>query len=168
MVRTKLRHALLFALATLAALALAPTASAQKPTKEPVEQPPDEVIEGICAFPVLIETVVNNEKLLTFPDGSMLITGTLKVRVTNVDDPANSRLLNISGPGKITPTPDGGEIVEARGTWLWVFMPDELGPGEPGQIILTTGRARAVFEADGSASFTVLSGRRIDVCALLA
>ena len=59
MVGSKLRPALLLALAGLASLALAPAAASQKPTKEPVVQPPDEVIEGVCPFPVLVETVVN-------------------------------------------------------------------------------------------------------------
>lgn len=168
MVGSKLRPALLLALAGLASLALAPAAASQKPTKEPVVQPPDEVIEGVCPFPVLVETVVNKEKQLTFPDGTMLLTGALKVRVTNQDDPSESRLLNIPGPAKITPTPGGGVIVEARGPWFWIFFPGQLGPGTPGQMTLTKGRVRAVFGGVGGDSFVVLSGRRIDVCAMLA
>jgi hypothetical protein len=147
---------------------LAPVAGADPP--EHIPFPPSEpfVIEGSCDFPVLLEEVVNKEKLTVFSDGREIITGSLKVRLTNLDDPSSSLLLNISGPAFFTPRDDGGFSLKATGSWLWFFAPGELGEGSPGMMFTTHGQARLVVTGEGDTSFELLSGTRGEVCPRLA
>jgi hypothetical protein len=155
-------------LAIIALLAVAPAAMAQQPEREPLPPSDPFVIEDICAFPVLLEELVNRATLTRFPDGREKITGTLKIRLTNVDQPAKSRVFNISGPAHFLPTPDGGVVLKGTGRWLWFFAPGELGEGTPGMMILLSGHARLTISPEGDLSFTVVGGRAQNVCSLLA
>jgi hypothetical protein len=148
-------------------LALVPVASADKPNREflPAD---DAVIEGVCPFAVGADILANNSYIKTFSDGRQLINGTLKVRLTNLDEPSNSLDANISGPGVQTVSPEGEFELRARGPWFFFFLPDELGPGKPGFMILTTGLAILRFDAEGNGSFTHKGGTTTDVCAALA
>lgn len=148
-------------------LALIPVASADRPTREflPTERL---VIEGICPFAVDVQILANNAFLTAFSDGRQLITGTLKVRLTNLDDPSKSRDVNISGPGVQRETEEGEFVLKARGRWLFFFFPGDLGPGDPGRLVITTGLAIQRIDAEGSSSFTHKTGTTTDVCAALA
>lgn len=148
-------------------LALVPVASADRPTREflPAE---DSVLEGICPFAVEVHVLANNSYIKTFSDGRQLINGTLKVRLTNLDEPSNSFDANISGPGVQTVSPEGEFELRAKGPWLFFFFPGELGPGDPGFLVLTTGLAILRFDAEGNGSFTHKGGTTTDVCAVLA
>jgi hypothetical protein len=148
-------------------LALVPVASADKPTREflPSE---DFVIEGICPFAVDVHILANNAFITTFSDGRQLLTGTLKVRLTNLDDPSKSLDVNISGPGVQRVTEEGEFVLKATGRWLFFFSPGDLGPGDPGLLVITTGLAILRVDAEGNFSFTHRTGTTTDVCAALA
>ena len=62
-----------------------------------------------CAFDVTISEVANNEFARTFPNGNILITGQLVVRVTN-DVSGQSVVRDVSGPVLITSGPNGEQI----------------------------------------------------------
>ena len=148
-----------FAAVALAALVVAvPVAVADKPTFEPVPAEDFTIDAVICGFPVAVEILTNNEKAITFSGGMTTVTGTLKVRLTNVDDPTQSIVLNIPGPGFLD---EGGLI--ATGPWLFFFLPGDLGPGSPGILASTFGRVQL-----DESGFHLLAGRRIDLCPLLA
>jgi hypothetical protein len=151
----------------LAVLALVPVASADKPTREftPIE---DFVVEDVCAFPVEYHVVANKEFATTFSDGRQLVTGKLKVRLTNLDDPSKSLTVNISGPGVIRVSEDGVFTLKATGRWLFFFFPGDFGPGEPGFMVVTTGRAVLQIDAEGTFSFSHPRGTTRDVCTALA
>jgi hypothetical protein len=148
-------------------LALVSEASADKPTREflPAD---DAVLEGICPFAVEVQVLANNSYIKTFSDGRQLINGTLKVRLTNLDEPSRSLDANISGPGVQRESPEGEFVLRAKGRWLFFFFPGDLGPGEPGALVLTTGLAVLRFDADGNGTFTHNTGTTTDVCAALA
>ena len=152
----------------VAAGILAPVATADPPEHIPLPGSDPFVIEGSCDFPVLLEEVANRTKLTIFSDGRELVTGQLKVRLTNLDDPSNSLVLNISGPGVTTPSDDGGFRLKATGAWLFFFAPGDLGEGSPGMMFTTHGQARLVVTGEGEMSYELLSGRQSDVCPRLA
>ena len=160
------RSIALFGVLVLGALLLAPAAGARKPVRAfvPAE---DFVIEGVCPFDVGVEILENREFGTTFSNGRFLITGTLKVEFTNLDDPDKSLTANISGPGVITPTADGGFVIKAEGRWFWFFFPGDLGPGSPGIALLTTGLTTLVVTGSGDLSFSP-ARNTTDVCAELA
>ena len=148
-------------------LALVPQAVADKPTREflPAD---DTVLEGICPFPVGVHFLANNSYIKTFSDGRQLLNGTLKVRLTNLDEPSMALDANISGPGVQRVSPEGEFDLRARGRCVFFFFPGDLGPGEPGFLVLTTGLAVLRFDAEGNGSFTHRGGTTTDVCAALA
>ena len=152
----------------VAAGILAPVAVADPPEHIPVPGSEPFVIEGTCDFPVLLEEVANRTKLTIFSDGREVVTGQLKVRLTNLDDPSSSLVLNISGPGITTPRDDGGFRLRATGAWLWFFAPGDLGDGSPGMMFTTHGQARLVGTGAGELSFELLAGTQREVCPRLA
>jgi hypothetical protein len=87
------------------------------------------------------------------------------VELRNVESGA-SVVANISGPGTITFT-DDAEVWETVGPWLWLFFPGDLGAGEPGMALLTTGRFVVEFGPEGVAILEQ-AGRQVDLCALLS
>jgi hypothetical protein len=154
----------------VAALVLASTpASAVKPVREflPSE---DAVIPGVCPFDLGITVLENNAYITTFLDGEgnvtrQQVTGRLVVELSN-EETDESVVANISGPGSITFTEDS-EVWETVGPWLWLFFPGDLGEGEPGMALLTTGRFVVEFSEEG-VSILEQRGEVTDVCALLA
>ena len=137
-----------------------------KPVREPVPSPPDETFPAgqLCAFPVFVETLRNNEILTTFSDGRQRVTGALKVRLTNVDT-GESLIVNASGPGWQTETATMFDV-SGQGHWLLFQFPgDQPGPG----IFLYRGNIHFVFDF-ATETVTVLSatGSRRDLCAVLA
>src|SRR6476619_7605052 len=69
-------------------------ASASPPRSEPVPVPDQFTVEGICSFTVQIDVLMNREKITTFSNGTQLITGAVKMRLTNTSKPDNSVVLN--------------------------------------------------------------------------
>ena len=116
-------------------------------------------ISGSCSFDVGAHFVANNEYGITFSNGATLVTGTLKVTLTNLSDPSKSVTLNIPGPGLFTATDDGGLRIDARGPWLF-FFEDVL--------VYSAGRSVMTVSAGGVFSLTQQGGTSTNLCAVLA
>ena len=134
---------IVIAVTTAAAILLVPaSAQATPPTREPVLIE-DFILTDHCGFDIDVEVVKNNEIQTTYydADGNVVrqrVTGSLKVRLTNLEDPEHSVLFNISGPGETRELPDGSERSSrpARARWLQFGIADR-----PGALLLD---ARAV------------------------
>ena len=94
------RAATTFAMLALLAMIVVPVAAADKPTREFVPAPSEFTLDAsICGFDVLVEVLTNKEYAITFSNGMTTVVGPLSVRLTNLDDPTQSIVLNIPGPG---------------------------------------------------------------------
>ena len=154
------RAAITFALLALLAMIVAPVAAADKPAREPLPAPSEFTLDAsICGFDVLVEVLTNKQYAITFSNGMTAVVGALSVRVTNLDDPTQSIVLNIPGPGFI----DESGALTATGPWLFFFFPGELGPGSPGLLAYTVGKVRV-----DETGFHLLAGHQLDLCAALA
>lgn len=158
------RSLILLAVALTAAL-LIPVASATRPVKEflPFE---GATLPGICPFTVQIDVLANKEYSKTFSNGRMLITGVLKIRLTNVES-EKAIVANISGQGVFRFDEDGSFTLHAHGNWLFFFFPGELGPGAPGRMFLNSGRL-VLSAGPGGTEITRRTGHMLNVCAALA
>jgi hypothetical protein len=158
--------AALFSALVLGCLLVVPTAGGTRPERTflPAE---DTVISGVCSFDVGLHIIQNNEYVTVFADSHYIINGVLTVELTNLSDPTKSSVLNISGPGHVTPTPDGGLVLRAVGPWLFFFAADDLYPGSPAMMLFTRGQSTQVVNPDGGGTFQ--PGRNsIDMCAVLS
>jgi hypothetical protein len=164
-----MRRGLLLCTTTFIALAVAPAATANKPTREVVEFPPDMVITGQCAFPVLghiegreIDTTFTDragnpvKQIGVFPGNT--------VTLTNLDT-GTSVTLPATGSFQLRAEPDGGASAKVTGHGAW---PDgNPVTGEPG-IWYQSGTVRATFDADGNLTSVSSTGPLVDLCAQLA
>jgi hypothetical protein len=150
--------ATLAALTVLAASAV-PAALGDRPTRDPLPATDFTIPAEICGFEIQNEVLTNNEYILVFSDGRATVTGALRVRLTNLEDPSKSIVVNIPGPGMF----DESGALTAVGPWFWFFLPGDLGEGSPGMAVLTYGRVRL-----DETGFHLLAGRQIDLCAALA
>jgi hypothetical protein len=148
----------LVAFMLVAAIAV-PVATADKPVKEPSPSDDFTIPASICGFEVMVEILTDKGKAITFGDGRTMLSGALKVRLTNSDDPTSSIVLNISGPGKF----ESSGVLTATGPWLFFFLPGELGAGSPPILAFTKGQV--LIDDTG---FHLLGGTRIDLCPVLA
>lgn len=144
-------------------------ALAAKPFREHLPPNNDLVIEGVCEFDVLLHDVRNELVVTTFFDRDGNVTkqigaGALVVELTNLDS-GESLVANISGPGVQT-FQDDVFTLKAEGNWLFFFFPDELAPGDPGLIWLTSGLWVWEFGPEGGRLVTQ-RGTSQDVCSLL-
>jgi len=150
-------------------LLFASPATAEKPSRFPL------VAEGftatdVCAFPVRLDLLLNNQSVIEFADGRTTITGHFVSRLTNLNDPSKTLVVEASGPIFILPNPDGTFTLKATGQNIIFFFPGDLGPGEPGGIFLIRGLTLEQFDADFNfvvGSFTH-QGDMQDLCAVLA
>lgn len=145
--------------AVLSALALAPSAAADKPIIEPA--PFGEFTGQYCEdFLVRVAETTNRGTAKIFSDGSMIITGTLKVDVTNLET-GKTISLNISGPSMFSS--DGSTLV---GVGRWLFFGEAGFLGRPGPTLETfDGR----FTLDlGTVTFVSRTGTVGELCAALA
>jgi len=159
----------LFAVGAITAVTLlisTTPASAGKPTREAAPIPSPGTLEGFCSFPVDYVLTANDEYTLTFSDGSVRTTGSLKATLTN---PENDRSIdaNIPGPGVRIFHDDGSNTLYSSGPWLQFFAPDQLGPGTDGSMLLMFGRTVIHTDADGFHQQIVSTGTSRDVCAIL-
>ena len=145
--------------AVLGALALAPSAAADKPTIEPA---PFGVFTGqYCEdFLVRVSETTNRGTAKIFSDGSVIITGTLNVDVTNVET-GKTISLNISGPAMFSS--DGTTLV---GVGKWLFFGEAGFLGRTGPT-LETSDGRFVLELAGG-TFVSRTGHVRELCAELA
>jgi hypothetical protein len=148
-------------LAALAAVLLVPTAAAERPGREPAPFP-DFTGQFCKDFQVSIHATQNKEVATFFSSGAALVTGVLKVEVTNLST-GKTLALNISGPGTFSPD---GTTVAARGTWLLFGEAGQLPGPDPG-MLLATGSISLVTGPAGITSVSI-RGTTEDVCAALA
>jgi hypothetical protein len=151
--------------ALLAAVFAAP-AYAAPPTREPVQLPPSFTVEGICSFTVQVDVLANREKVTTFSNGTQLITGTVKDRLTNASDPKQTIVVNSSGPATLVPQDDGSIILTGRGLGLQPFPAGASITGMP-EFLQFSGREVLRFNPDGSFNEVRRGHVRLDVCAAL-
>jgi hypothetical protein len=136
---------------------LVPVALGSKPVIEPLPAEDFIIPADICGFEVAVDVLTNRTKAIMFGDGRTMITGALKVRLTNIDEPTRSIVLNIPGPGRFS---ESG--LTATGPWLFFFLPGELSEDSPAILAYTTGRVRI------DTGVHQLGGTRTDLCPLLA
>jgi hypothetical protein len=163
-----MRLGLLCATTLLICLALAPAASARKPTREINPSQSDVVITDQCDFPVLghisgveiIKTWTDDagnplKQIVTFPGNRLTFTNR---------DTGTSVTVVGTGSTQLRAQPDGS--VSARAMGHGPFFPNPL-TGEPG-IWYLSGQGRATFDAHGNVTSARLSGRLVDLCPSLA
>lgn len=158
---------MLWTLAVVVAFAVfAAPASATQPSREPAQIPDSFTVARICAFPVQVDVLVNREIFTTFSDGTQLITGSLKVRLTNMSDPGKSAVVNASGPAKLVTLDDGTVVQTGVGLGLQPF-PAEASITGNAEFILISGSEVIEFYPDGSFQEVTRGHVRLDVCAAL-
>ena len=141
-----------------AALVAAATAAATPPTRSQALSPTDFVVTGSCAFDVAVHVEAQNEWATTFDNGVTLVTGQLRVTLTNMASRDSVRL-NIPGPGWSSVAGDGTVTLQIAGPWL-VF--------QPGLMLYVDGRGVVTIDAAGNQTFVQQAGTSTDVCAVLA
>jgi hypothetical protein len=161
-----------FAAITIAALLVlitGPSAQARKPVRQPVPDFNATVPAGLlCPFKVVVRTVVNREKQLTYLDADgnpvrATITGRLVARITNGDSGA-SVVRNISGPLFLKFHADGSVTLKLTGiSNVGLFPGDDGGPA----LLITHGLTVLQISADGTITDFSTSGRVEDLCQTL-
>ena len=145
------------------ALAASPLASADRPIR--VQVPATDATGQYCEdFPVLIHPTRNNEFATIFSSGAVLVTGALRVEVTNLDT-GETIELNIPGPGFFSP--DGSTVI-GTGPWLLFGEAGFLGPGSPAGVVFVSGRFVLTFDDQGTVTGFTMQGQIQDICAALA
>ena len=128
------------------------------------------------AFPVHVDGPVNREygTVSTLPDGSTFIkvTGSFFVSLTNRDT-GKTIVINASGPGSFTISPDGTTMIgDFRGRGL-LWDPNLTKFGFPSNVVAAAGPVLITGQvaADETLTFTSVSGHPhviTDVCAALS
>lgn len=141
------------------ALSLAPLAAADKPSKEPI--PFGEFTGQYCEdFAVHIAPTTDGESIKVFSDGSAMITGPLKVNLTNVE---TGKTINVNIPGPARFSSDGSTLT---GTGRWLFFGEAGFLGRPGP---TLEESAGHFMIDlGTVTFTSRTGTSRELCSALA
>ena len=156
-----IKRAILYGVIALAAAAvLAPGAAADPPISEPVG---DLNLTGpFCkGFDVEILTTANKEVNRIFSSGVSLVTGVLKVEVTNLST-GKTLALNISGPGKVSAD---GSTLTGGGPWL-IFGEAGVLPGPDPGMFFTHGHITLTLSPTQITSM-VVRGKVVDICAAL-
>ena len=117
----------------------------------------------VCDFQITVSEVANNEYSRTFPNGNILTTGRLVVRITN-DETGDSVMRNASGPGVLTTGPNGEQVLIAHGPTLFPVFEGEDATGRVG-VGAFLFHGTIVF---ASGSLTSVSGSFEDLCVTLA
>jgi len=164
-----MRRGLLLFTAVFIAIAVAPAATANRPIREVIENPPDVVITGQCAFPVLghiegreIDTTFTDragnpvKQIGVFPGNT--------VTLTNLDT-GTFVTLPATGSFQLRAERDGGASVQVTGHGAW---PDgNPVTGEPG-LWYQSGAVRATFDAEGNPTSVSSTGTLVNLCLQLA
>jgi hypothetical protein len=147
-----------FACCAFVVLSFASVAGAEPPVREFVPAA-DFTISGSCSFDVAVHVVANNEYGITFSNGATLVTGALKVTLTNVSDPTKSIALNIPGPGLNTVSGEGTLTIDARGPWLFFYS---------GALVYARGYNTFTVSPSGEVTLEQRGGTSLDLCSALA
>ena len=163
-----MRRGLLSLSIVLAALAIAPAATAIKPERELVPAPNDMLIAGQCDFPVLghidggeIDTTFFNnvgdpvKQLGVFPGQTLTLT--------NLDTDESITVTN-AGSSQLRARRDGSFTVSITGHGP---LPNELF-GEPGLWYLDGGQLVLSLDAEGNPTSVTIKGNVANLCDQLA
>ena len=163
-----MRRGLLLLSTVVICLALAPAASAKKPTRQINPSQDDVVITDQCAFPVLghidgieiITTFLDDagdpvRQIVAFPGNRMTLT--------NLDRGTSVTVVS-TGSSQLRLQPDGSTSARAMGHGT--FFPNPL-TGEPG-IWYLSGQGEATMDPQGTVTSVALAGRLVDLCSELA
>lgn len=150
-------------------LAIVPTATGEGPTRDPLVAGPLLFPAGlVCPFPVLLEPTQNGQTIKTFPDGSFMITGRFRTRITNLTS-GESLEINNPGPIFIHENADGTIAVKGTGTNAFFFFRGDLGPGQPGALLQLEGLTLETLNADQTQVLSFShSGKSENLCDTLA
>ncbi len=152
----------------LAAVTAAP-ASATPPTREVVDFSGEELVDDVCAFPLLFEDegraiITTHYDNTGVPVRQQEVYPGTRSTVTNVDT-GESYSLTFIGPHLVTFDPDGSYVRTGTGPWIWgVVHPttDERG------LFVLHGRWQMAVDAEGNAEMLGFTGSSINLCELLA
>jgi hypothetical protein len=153
-----MKRVLLLLVVVVGGAAFASSASAGKPTREPLPIA-NENFSGVCSFTVGRDVLVNRSILTTYSNGDQRITGTFKQRLINLTtgkfidvNSSGPVLLDFHSDGSLTEIDYGRQFARP-----------------PGRLLLTTGKIVWQFDAAGNfVSFRQQGGTAQDVCRLLA
>ena len=163
-----MRHGLRILSTVLIALAVVPTATANKPEREIVPAPGDRVFADQCAFPVLGH-VDGGEINTTFTDKGgdpVKLLGVFPgqtLTLTNLDSGKSLTLVN-AGSFQARAQRDGSVTISITGRGP---IPSFI-TGEPGLWYLSGGRVVVTEDADGNVTSVDVSGSVVDLCTRLA
>jgi hypothetical protein len=150
----------------LGALAASP-ALAVPPDHYPGELE-DFVLEGICAFDVDVEIVVDKTAATDFFDqeGNLVRTnyhGRIVIRMTNLSAPEMSMLVSVGGPGRDVYNDDGTVTLVYLGNSIPIIFGSETATK------LTRGNFQYVFSGDFETLLAEpkAAGHQADFCAML-
>ncbi len=163
-----MRRRLLFLSTVLAALAVAPVATAEKPRREIVPAPGDMVFVDQCAFPVLghIEGGEINTTFTDKADDPVKLLGVFPgqtLTVTNLVTGKSITLVN-AGSFQARAERDGSVTIQITGRGP---IPNFV-TGEPGLWYLDGGRVLLTFDAEGDLASVDSAGTLVDLCSQLA
>jgi len=156
-------------------LVASPALAGPGPSREFAGAPPGttfSLLAGVCAFPVSITIVVNDEYSLTFnPDASgatrQLWSGRFVAAFTN-DDSGLSVIRNVSGPGEYVFYSDNSVDFTGNGVWAILFVPGQRGPETPGALFVNQGKIVLHTDSDEFHQTVVAQvGTQEDLCAVL-
>jgi hypothetical protein len=164
-----MRRGVLLCTTIFIALAVAPAAAANRPIREVIENPPDIVITGQCAFEVLGH-IEGREINTTFTDRAgnpVKLLGVFPgntVTLTNLDK-GTSITLPATGSFQLRAERDGGASVKVTGHGAWPNGNPVT--GEPG-IWYQSGQVSATFDAEGNLMSISNTGTLVNLCPQLA
>jgi hypothetical protein len=163
-----MRRGLLLLSTVLICPALAPAASAKKPTKQINPSQDDVLITDQCAFPVLghiegieiIKTWIDDagnpvKQIATFPGNTLTFT--------NLDTGTS---VTVAGTGSSQLRAERDGSVSARAMGHGPFFPNPI-TGEPG-IWYLSGQGKATIDSQGNVTSAKLAGKLVDLCPSLA
>ncbi len=135
-------------------------------TTAPSRVSAQDAVYGFCPFGVQIDVLVYKQKEIDVKHGITMMTGSLKVRLTNVDS-GTALDLNIPGPGKNISSSDGATTTEIMtGPWL-LGVPEGVLPDFNPRLFLSQGRVVGLADADGNWLSLTVHGNVTDLCAAL-
>ena len=162
-----MRRGLLLLSTILAALAVAPVATADQPAREAVPAPDDLVFTDQCAFPVLghIEGGEINTTFFDRAGNPVKLLGVFPgqtLTLTNLDTGKSITVVN-AGSFQARAERDGSVTISITGRGP---IPN-LVTGEPGLWYLNGGRVVVTLDEDGNVTSVDTAGTLIDLCTQL-
>ena len=151
----------------LLALAVAPAATANKPTREIIPSQDDVLVTDQCAFPVRIHTA-GGEIITTFTDKAgnvvkqIVVFPANKQTLTNLDTD-KSIVVVATGPFHGRRAPDGSATVRVTGHGIFPGHPITEEPG----LWYLSGRIFATLDAEENLTSSDYTGKLVDLCTRL-